>query len=329
MAVKNRILLLKDYLQDNSDEQHPVRTGEIRQYLEENGCPVTVQTLRADIESLLASGYEIEITEAEGMPTRYGWISREWSAPETQILVDAVSSSQFITKEKSNQLIRKLSRLAGPSARADLQPQIMVSEHIKAQNEQILYIVQAIRKAIQNDRMISFRYYHYNAKKQRIPNHEGSIEKRHVVSPYATVWNNDRYYLVGWSEERKKIAAYRIDRMETPRMLSRIRKPEPEDFCIQDYTDRVFWMYDGPQEEVTLRCRQAIMDQVIDKFGEQVEIRNVQQDTFDITVPVSISGTFYAWVFQFVGEMNIIAPGHVKDAYADYLQEAIDDVLGT
>ena len=50
---------------------------------------------------------------------------------------------------------------------------------------------------------------------------------------------------------------------------------------------------------------------------------------FDITVPVSISGTFYDWVFQFVGEMNIISPGHVKDAYAEYLQQAIDDVLGT
>lgn len=47
-----------------------------------------------------------------------------------------------------------------------------------------------------------------------------------------------------------------------------------------------------------------------------------------IWVILSISGTFYAWVFQFVGEMNIIAPGHVKDAYAEYLQEAIDDVLG-
>ena len=80
---------------------------------------------------------------------------------------------------------------------------------------------------------------------------------------------------------------------------------------------------------MTLRCRKSITGRVIDKFGEQIEIKNVRQDTFDITVPVSISGTFYAWVFQFVGEMNIIAPGHVKDAYAEYLQEAIDDVLGT
>ena len=329
MIMKNRILLLRDYLQDNSDEQHPVTTAEIRRYLEENGCPVSIQTLRTDIASLVNSGYEIEITETEGMPTKYGWITRDWSLPELQILVDAVSSSQFITKKKSKELIQKLSRLSGPSAREELQPRILVSEHIKAPNEQILYIVQAIRKAIRNDRQISFRYYHYNKDKERIAKHEGSIEKKFIVSPYATVWNNDRYYLVGWNDEKKDECVFRIDRMETPKMLAKKRVPEPENFSIQDYTEKVFGMFDGPQEDVTLRCRQSILDQVIDKFGEQVEIKNVQKDTIDITVPISISGTFYAWVLQFVGEMNIVAPGHVKDAYAEYLQEAIDDVLGT
>lgn len=143
------------------------------------------------------------------------------------------------------------------------------------------------------------------------------------------IWNDDRYYLVGWSDTRQDVTTYRIDRMETPKLLAKKRVPAPEDFCVQDYSDRIFSMYNGPQEEVTLRCRHSIMDQVIDKFGEQIKIENIQKDTFDITVPVSISGTFYGWIFQFVGEMNIIEPGYVRDAYADYLQEAIDDVLGT
>ncbi len=329
MAVKNRILLLKEYLEEHSDEGHSVTTGEIRKYLEEQGCPVTTPTLRTDIESLRESGYDVTQRDFEGMPTRYVWTDREWSEPEVQILVDAVSSAQFITRKKSGELIRKLAKMAGPSSRDRLQPRIMVSENIKAPNEQILYIVQAVRDAIREDKKISFRYYDYNTEKKRIPKHEGSAEKRYRVSPYATIWNNDRYYLVGWSDERKEINTYRIDRMETPKILERQRVPEPEGFCVRDYTDKVFWMFSGPEEEVTLRCRNAIMDQVIDKFGEQVEVKNVRGGTFDVTVPVSISGTFYAWVFQFVGEMNIIAPGHVKDAYAEYLQEAIDDVLGT
>ena len=36
-----------------------------------------------------------------------------------------------------------------------------------------------------------------------------------------------------------------------------------------------------------------------------------------------------AWAFRFVGEMNIIVPERIINAYAEYLQEAIDDVPGT
>ena len=82
MAAKNRILLLKEYLEENTDEGHSVTTAQIREYLKDHGCPVTVQTLRTDIESLRESGYDITQRDLEGMPTRYVWADREWSAPE-------------------------------------------------------------------------------------------------------------------------------------------------------------------------------------------------------------------------------------------------------
>ena len=107
------------------------------------------------------------------------------------------------------------------------------------------------------------------------------------------------------------------------------RVPEPEDFNIQDYNDKVFWMYHGKEEEVTLRCRLRILDQVFDRFGTGIDLKNVTKETFDVTVPVCVSSTFYAWMAQYVGEMTLIAPGYVKDMYAAYLQEALDDVLGS
>ena len=328
MAMKPRVLYLMQYLEQNSDEQHPVTTAQIRKELAAKGCPVSIITLRADIQSLVEAGYEISITEKEGLSTTYSWINRDLSAPELQILVDAVSSSQFITKEKSNDLIQKLVTLAGPSYQASLTPQILVSEHVKAPNKQILLSVQAIRRAIDRDRKITFKYMEYNLDKKQVPRHKGTPQEDYVVSPYATIWNNERYYMVGYSERRKYINTYRVDRMTGVKQVARKRIPAPEDFSIQDYTDKVFWMYDGNEEEVTLRCRHKILDQVIDRFGEGIELKNISKQTFDVTVPVCISGTFYAWVTQFVGEMTIIAPGNVKDAYAEYLQEAIDDVLG-
>ena len=326
MANKNRLLALLQILQSNSDEHHPLTTAQVRKALAEKGCPVSIFTLRDDIASLRESGYEIEIKERNGIPTTYGFMEREWSAAELQLLIDAVSSAQFIPIERSNELIWKLVNMAGPSQRDALQPRILVSEHIKAKNKKMIYTVQAIRRAINNDKKITFKYYQYNLQKEQVPKHAGTPEEDYIISPYATIWNSDRYYLVGYSDKLKKVATFRIDRMDIPKQIQRKRVPAPEDFHVQDYTDKVFWMYKGDEENVTLRCKQHLMDQMIDKFGEGIDIENVQEDTFDITVPVEITGTFYAWVTQYVGEMKIVAPEHVREAYKGYLREALDDM---
>ena len=329
MATKNRILFLMEYLQQHSDESHPVTTAEIRDALARQGCPIIISTLRNDIESLRSAGYDIQINETEGMSTTYSWLDREWSLPELQILVDAVSSAQFIPVEKSCQLIEKLVSMGAPSFRDKLRPQILVSENVKAPNQQILLSVQVIRRAIDQDRKITFKYLEYDFDKNQVPRHAGTPEEDYCVSPYATIWNNDRYYLIGWSDKREKVTTYRIDRMIKVRKLPKPRVPTPDYFRVQDYTDKVFWMFGGSEERVTLHCQRSILDQVIDKFGKGIDIRNVQNDTFDITVTVDLSTTFYAWITQFVGEMTIVAPDHVRDAYTSYLQNAIDDVLNT
>ena len=50
-------------------------------------------------------------------------------------------------------------------------------------------------------------------------------------------------------------------------------------------------------------------------------------ETFEVTVPVSVSGTFYAWVFQYTGKMRILGPEPVKEGYIEFLKKALDDVL--
>ena len=87
-------------------------------------------------------------------------------------------------------------------------------------------------------------------------------------------------------------------------------------------------MYGGPEEEVTLLCKREILDQVIDRFGDGIEIREMRNQHFRVTVPVNLSTTFYAWVFQFVGKMRIVAPEYVREKYARYLEEALDETLG-
>ena len=325
--VKDRLLVLLQILQEHTDDETALTTSELLELMEKEGQEGCKRTLRRNIASLQNCGYDICVTEANGMPTEYAYLGRKWSMPTLQILVDAVSAAQFIPQNRSDELISELSAMAGPSHVNELRPQILVSEHVKAKNPDMIYTVQAIRRAIDRNRKISFQYLQYNLVKQQIPKHKGTPEEEYVVSPYATVWNDDRYYLVGWSDKRQKVAVFRIDRMKVPKQLPNRRVPPPEDFDVRDYTDKVFRMYGGPEEEVTLRCRLEILDQVIDRFGDGIRIRPVAKDCFTFTVPVSLSTTFYAWVFQFVGKMCIVGPEHVKIAYAGYLEQAIDEAL--
>lgn len=328
MLLKDRPLLLLKALQEGSDDEKWMTTAELRNLLEAEGQECTVRTLRRDIRTLIDCGYDIGIREGSGVSTEYALRDRKWDVPELQLLVDAVSAAQFIPEARSRELIGKLASMAGPSHREELRPQILVSEHVKAKNKDMIYTVQAIRQAMDKDKKISFRYLRYTPDRQQVPKHAGTAEEKYVVSPYATVWNNDRYYLVGFSDKRRKVISYRIDRMKVPVLLRQKRVSPPEDFDIRDYTDKVFWMYDGLHEEVTLRCRMSILDQVIDRFGEKVNLKVLDSGTFDVKVPVAVSSTFYGWMCQFTGEMRIISPQHVREAYASWLQEAIDDVLG-
>ncbi len=156
------------------------------------------------------------------------------------------------------------------------------------------------------------------------PKHDGYI---YEVSPYAMIWKKGRYYLVGWSEKHGDIARFRIDRMEVPKISAKERRPAPEELRLEDHSDRIFCMFDGPEETVTLRLKPFLVNQVADQFGENVTLKK-KRDFLEVTVKVHLSPTFYAWVFQYGKDMTISAPEHVREAYAGYLQEAIDEVLG-
>ena len=80
----------------------------------------------------------------------------------------------------------------------------------KPDNEAVYYAIDAIQTAIHEQRAISFQYFEYTPKKEKVLKHKGY---RYGFSPYALIWNRDFYYAVGWSEKHRKLAQFRVDRM--------------------------------------------------------------------------------------------------------------------
>ena len=321
MAEKKADLFLLQYLKENTDMDHPVPSTTLKAVLRENGYAADPRTIRRNVERLIASGYEIIAEEYSGRPTLYHYNDHEWDKSELQILIDAVSSAQFITPKKTESMVRKLAAMSGPNE-ADLLPGVYVSEHIKARNDQILYILQQISEGIRLKKKISFMYYIWDASKNLVPKNHG---QPYHVSPYATVWNADRYYLVAWSDKHADVVTFRIDRMGLPAALTEDAVPPPEDFDLQAYSGRVTRMYEGADTQITLRCKSFLMNQIIDKFGPDVEVFNTASDTFDVSVTASVSGTFFSWLFQFAGQIVLLDPPEACALYRKMLETVLSD----
>ncbi len=324
MADREGTLFLLKYLQENSDEDHKLTTADLKAVLEQHGYATDQRTIHREAQAMQKAGYDVLITRNIGLPTEYHYDGL-WEKNELMILIDAVSSAQFITRKKSDLLIGKLSRLAGRHQQPSLTPAVYVSENVKAENDDMLRIIDRVAQGIRTRKKISFQMINYTPKKERILRHGGEV---YILSPYDTVWMDDRDYVVGYSEKHKKVATFRIDRMTVPELLEDDAVPQRKNYRVQDYADTITKMYSGTKTKVTLRCRADLIDNIIDKFGRKVRISNITEDTFDVTATVSVSGTFLAWLFQYAGKMIILSPDPVREMYADMLRRSLDTMAG-
>ena len=323
MTNKARAMLLLQYLKENSDENKAVTHPEIRKmFKEKHGVDVPVATIRADVASMLEAGYHIDVREVNGVATYYKYLDYDWSRTELQILIDAVASGHFITKSLSEKMIDKLRAAAAPSDRGRLMPAVHVEDRVKARNEGILEIVQRIQSAIANNHMIKFQYYVYDKNMKRVKKHNGYW---YHVSPYALLWQNDRYYLVGWSEKHNDVVHFRVDRMGKPEQLPHLRHPAPDDLDLQGISEKMVSMYRGPERTVTLRCRPELLDNIIDQFGENLKISRIRDRSIDVEVKVRVAPTFFGWLFTFVGEMTVVSPDDIRIAYENKAGEVLEE----
>lgn len=310
MATKSRLLFLQKYLYENTDDNHSISTNDLIKVLEENGFQTNRKTLKNDVEMLIDADYDILI-EKDGKSNQYHYGTRRFQLPELKMLVDAVSSSRFISAEKSDVLIQKLSSLASKYEASELTAKIFTADRIKADNEKIFLTTDIVSKAIEKRKKVSFQYYDYLPSKKKVLRNNGEV---YIISPYALIWSEDRYYLVGYTDKRQDLTSFRVDRMTIPKELEE-DAVENTSFNPADFTNKVIQMFSGTEQMVKLRSENDAMRSVIDKFGESIQVDVVDSEHFVATVPVQTSQTFYGWVFTFGGEIEIVEPESVREEY--------------
>ena len=303
-GTKLRLLYIYQYLLRHSDAEHPVSTPELLKYLkDEYGLDVHRTTLPNDFAMMEEAGIHFEIIKSR--QNKYYYDDRPFDVPELKLLIDAVSSSRFITAKKSRELAKKLGNLTSQYQRRDLKRNIHATHRAKTDNEEIYYTVDVVNTAINSRKKISFQYTEYTPKDGKVLRNDGEV---YELSPYALFWNEDYYYVVGWSDKHQNVSVFRTDRLYKPQILREKAVKRPDDFSLEAYSKRIFEMYDGDPVEVRLKCKNDLMKYIVDRFGPDFEMNPAGKDTFIATVEVSLSPTFYAWVFTFGGGIRIMTP---------------------
>lgn len=320
---KMKLLYLLKILLGNSDEENVLSMGKIIDSLDAFGVKAERKSIYDDIECLRTFDYDIICQKGQNPGYYIG--KRDFELAELKLLVDSVQASKFITKKKSNELIKKIEGLTSNHKAKELQRQVYTAYRVKTLNETIYYAVDTLHNAITDNKKVAFKYYEYGTDKKIKLRNDG---KDYVVSPYSLTFSDDNYYLVAHYPKYEKLTHFRVDRIKGIRTLEEkqedIKVVTDKNFDLGNYSKKIFNMYTGETQMVQIECDNRLINAVIDKFGEDVSIRKATEDTFVVTTKINISPTFFAWVFTFVGKMKIISPEAVVDEFKNCLNNVME-----
>jgi len=155
-----KLLYLYRILEQYTDAEHPLTTGQIRDLMKEkHGIYMHRTSVYYSFELLKAAGIDLQCVRSRS--NLYYVESRKFEIPEIRMLIDAVESSRFMTENQSKVLTDKLMTLTSETGADKLKRNLHVTGRVKTENRQVFYIVDAINEAINNGKKISFQYTDY------------------------------------------------------------------------------------------------------------------------------------------------------------------------
>ncbi len=305
---KQKILYILKLLYENTDEEHTLTVNDIINKLGEYDISAERRSVYSDIRVLQDFGFDIIMQKNSS----YGYFigERLFETAELEILIDSVQSSRFITKKKSEKLIKKLSNLTSKVQARGLSRGVFIRDRIKNMNESILYTVESIHNAIYLNKKIRFKYFYYNIKKEKVFRRDGDY---YIANPLALTFDNENYYLIAYTEKYDECVTYRVDKMSSVSVANEKRCVPQKPFNVAEYVNPIFAMFDGKVERITCLFHNSLLNVVIDRFGENVTLSEYSEDTFKAVFKAAVSPTFLSWIIGFGASARVLSPDWVVD----------------
>ena len=82
-------------------------------------------------------------------------------------------------------------------------------------------------------------------------------------------------------------------------------------------------MFSGESGEIELRCRNNLIDDILERFGDDVPLKTDGEDYFTVKAPVELSEGLVSWIMQFGSGVKVLQPKELKNAIAEKAQSII------
>ena len=308
---KIKLLVLWDILCKNTDENHALNADEIRLELEKRGISVLRKVIANDIAVLNQYGYEVLSYKKKYY--YYYVVNRPIETAEVVMIADSINASKLPAMQKKA-LVERLSGLLCSYQAENISKHIISFEKSRKGGRSLIYSVDAIDRAINENKKVSFLYFDYDERHGKVYRKGG---KRYIVSPAVMVWNKDNYYLLCFSDGHDDIVTYRLDKMDEVCLAEGEREPHPEYemFDTEEYRKQVFGMFSGETQNVTLLFEPSILSDMFDRFGDDIRVVKVDEKLYSVSVTVQVSKTLFAWIVGTQGKVKIQSPKKVIDEF--------------
>ncbi len=320
MKKKASLFLLYNILSKYTDENHPITRKEIDRYLSiEYDITIDRKTLHDHIELLNEFGCEIQI--ARSAYDGYYMGQRLFEPSEIHLLCNAIYSAHFIPEKASKDLINKLLSTQSKYIKKDFNDTVYMQNKRKTLNKEFFLNIDYLNEAIHINKAVSFRYMKYNLNKILIPRKD----HKYIIHPYYIISANENYYLICKNDAYDNLSHYRIDKMQNIEILDKPRKPLGESFDPYVYAKSKIYMYGGKEERITLKCKYTILDDIIDRFGNDVILQPCDDYHFLAIVTSSKEGMLY-FCLQYIRNCEVTAPLELRNEIQNLLQNALIEV---
>lgn len=203
------IEILKSY----SDENVSLSIKEIQHHMRKRlGVDVDRRTIYAYIRDMKALG--IDVSDYDKSKEGYYINSNCFEASEVRFLADAVLTSNFVTRRRTEAILEKLRTFNSIYQNKDFLKDVYIEDIPKSTNEDVFISMARISEAIKFSRKIRFNYCEYNYFRElECKVDENGNLREFVKSPVHMVLRDKNYYLVCEDEDSEVFQYFRIDMM--------------------------------------------------------------------------------------------------------------------